>query len=71
MAIELAYRESGSIEVALLWNKEADTLTIAVSGGTSFGDFELVVDEREALDAFYHPYAHAARRGVKFGLAAA
>jgi hypothetical protein len=30
----------------------------------------LVVSESEALDAFYHPYAHAAQRSVDFDLAA-
>jgi hypothetical protein len=71
VAIELAFREAGGIEIALLWHREAGTLTVVVGGAGSSGDFELVVDEHDALDAFYHPYAHAARRGVQFDLAAA
>ena len=32
--------------------------------------FELVVEDRNALDVYYHPYAYAALRGVDFGVAA-
>jgi hypothetical protein len=65
LAIELAYRESGSIAVALLWCKETDALTVCVEDHSIHENFELVGVGPSALDAFYHPYAYAALRGVE------
>jgi hypothetical protein len=58
------------MQVALLWCRDSNMLTVSVVGPGSTRDFELVVGESDALDAFYHPYAHAALRGVDFDLAA-
>lgn len=68
--IELAYREAAGMHVALLWCRDSNTLTVSVVGPGSAREFELVVSEVDALDAFYHPYAYAALRGVDFDLAA-
>lgn len=60
---ELAHRTNNGIDVYLLWHPADDTLAVTVfdDAGESF---ELVVDPAEALDAFDHPYAYAAFRGV-------
>ena len=50
------------MSVALLWNRDDGTLKVSVREVATENPFELVVDEEEALDAFYHPYAYAARR---------
>jgi hypothetical protein len=63
---ELAYREGGGIEVALLWDPESDELVVTVVDGGSGDSFELSVESAYALDAFRHPYAYAARSGVPF-----
>jgi hypothetical protein len=61
---ELAHRSSNGIDVYLLWSAADDSLAVAVldEAGDSF---ELVVEAREALDVFEHPYAYAAYRGLE------
>ena len=51
------------MSVALLWNREDGTLKVSVREVARNDPFELIVGEDEALDAFYHPFAYAARRG--------
>jgi hypothetical protein len=67
---ELTSRDSGGLHVALLWMREIDVLTVSVRDCATGDRFELVVEEGEALDAYYHPYAYAALRGVSYGLVA-
>jgi hypothetical protein len=62
--IELAYREDSHASVALLWNREDGTLKVSVHEVATENPLELIVGEDEALDAFYHPYAYAARAGA-------
>jgi hypothetical protein len=63
---ELAHRESGGVEVALLWDSGTNQLTVRVGDAGSGDSFELPVESADALDAFRHPYAYAARSGVAF-----
>jgi hypothetical protein len=57
---ELAARESDGIHVLLLWHPRENALTVSVEDAR-FGDrFQLAVAPDRALDAFYHPFAHAA-----------
>jgi hypothetical protein len=62
---ELAYRESDGIEVTLIWNEREDTLTVSVLDARKGDSFELDAPRDQALDVFYHPYSHAAHRGVR------
>jgi len=59
---ELAQRLSGTNEVLLLWHPESDRVELEVSDVTTGVSFHLDVDPGNAIDAFYHPYAYAARR---------
>lgn len=59
-ARELASRESDGIEVVLLWHPREDAVTLAVSDSRTGDQFELAVASDRALEAFYHPFAHAA-----------
>src|SRR5438128_490222 len=63
---ELAHRENDGIEVTLLWDERTDRLTVSVLDTRTGEFFELGAPRDEALDVFYHPYSHAARRGVLY-----
>ena len=66
---ELARRSAAGIDVTLLWSPETKTACVAVEDGPADNCFELVIGESDdALDVFLHPYAHAAWRGVPYGL---
>ena len=62
---ELAYRASDGLEVALVWNPIADALSIVVTDARTGDAFNFTPDRRRALDAFYHPFALAPRRGAR------
>ena len=57
---ELAHRTSDGIDITLFWSKPSDRVTIAVVDTRSDEALEFEVDGSAALDAFDHPYAHAA-----------
>jgi hypothetical protein len=59
---ELAQRLSGTVEVLLLWNREVDRVGLSVRDLSTGAGFHLEVAPANAIDAFYHPYAYAARR---------
>jgi hypothetical protein len=61
---ELDYRESDGIEVSLLWSRDDGSLAVAVRDGRTGERFELPVEPEQALDAFQHPFAYAACRGL-------
>jgi hypothetical protein len=59
-ATELDYRESGWIEVSLLWDRDTDELVVSVRDTASGDAFEIAVENNaDALDVFHHPYAYA------------
>src|SRR6266576_5189551 len=61
---ELDYRESDGIEVSLLWSRGEGSLAVAVFDARTAERFELPVGPEQALDAFQHPFAYAACRGL-------
>jgi hypothetical protein len=61
---ELAHRTSEGIHVYLLWNQLSSRVTVRVFDERTNNGFELEVDGRDALDAFNHPFAYAARRNM-------
>ncbi len=64
--VELDFRSSNGIEVALLLID--DRLSVSVIDAATGHCFEFDVEARYALDAFHHPYAYAAHRGIPYGL---
>jgi hypothetical protein len=58
---ELAQRQNDGIEVSLLWSRHDGSVSIEVRHLATEETFELRVDPARALDAFYHPFAFAAR----------
>jgi hypothetical protein len=59
---ELAQRRSGTLEILLLWHPQTDKVELSVRDLTTDVSFHLEVAPGDAVDAFYHPYAYAARR---------
>jgi hypothetical protein len=57
---ELASRESGGLAVRLVWHPNDDAVTVSVTDSGTGDRFQLAVDRKRALDAFYHPFAYAA-----------
>ena len=57
---ELAARERDGIHVVLLWHPRENALTVSVEDARLGDRFQLAVAPDRALDAFYHPFAHAA-----------
>ena len=57
---ELAARESDGVHVVLLWHPDENALTVSVEDSRIGDRFQLAVAPDRALDAFYHPFAHAA-----------
>ena len=60
--IDLAHRRSDGIDVVLWWSPDDDAVAVEVLHLSTDESFELVVERDRALDAFYHPFAYAARR---------
>jgi hypothetical protein len=64
---ELAHRSNDGIHVSLVWNPITDSVSVIVEDERLGSAFELVMESgAEALDAFRHPYAYAAWRGVDY-----
>jgi hypothetical protein len=61
---ELAHRTSDGIDVYLFWNQSARRVTVRVFDERTNDGFELEVEGRDALDAFNHPFAYAARSSM-------
>jgi hypothetical protein len=61
---ELDRRHSDGIDVRLLWNQTADQIVVSVLDAKTGDAFTIQVQARDALDAFRHPFAHAAFRGI-------
>jgi hypothetical protein len=59
---ELAQRLSGTHKVLLLWHSEGDRVELSVRDLATGAGFHMEVAPGDAIDAFYHPYAYAARR---------
>jgi hypothetical protein len=59
---ELAQRLSGAVEILLLWQPEVDGVELSLRDLVTGAGFQFEVEPGNAIDAFYHPYAYAARR---------
>ena len=62
--VELDRREGDGIAVSLLWRKDSNVVSVAVYDDRTGEEFELAVPGDRALDAFAHPFAYAAGRGL-------
>jgi hypothetical protein len=64
---ELARRETDGLEVALLWSRWDDRLTVTVSDSRSGERFAVDAAPNEALDVFEHPYAYSSPASTATG----
>ena len=55
---ELAHRVSGGIEVTLYWSPHDNSTSVEVWQSASEELLKFTVAREEALEAFYHPFAH-------------
>ena len=62
---ELAARQRDGLRVVLSWHPREDAVTVSVADERTGDRFEIAVERRNALDAFYHPYAYAWRLSEK------
>jgi hypothetical protein len=68
--VVLAERRAAGIWVRLLWAEDTNSVAVLLDNDGTGDRFELSLEPGiNALDAFDHPYAYAAWRGVDFGLA--
>jgi hypothetical protein len=68
--VVLAKRKNAGIQVTLLWAQDTNAVAVLVRDDNTDDQFELSVEPgANALDAFEHPYAYAAWRGVDYRLA--
>lgn len=65
---ELAQRQNGGVEVLLLWHPEVDRVEVSVRDSRTGAAFQIDVPPADALEAYYHPYAYAARFESSFGV---
>jgi|RhiMetdeSRZDD1v2_1073273.scaffolds.fasta_scaffold3044575_2 hypothetical protein len=62
---ELAARESNGVAVVLYWSRPTNLLVVTVADAQTGERLSFVLQDGESpLDAFYHPYAYAAVRGL-------
>ena len=66
LPFELDYRANDGVEVWLLWTRGGDRLFVLVVDTKAEDAFEIDVDAAHAVDAFHHPYAYAAARGIAY-----
>ena len=59
--VDLATRRSGSIEVALIYNRDDRSLAVFVHDGLTDEELLLPVTGDEAAEVYRHPYAYADR----------
>jgi hypothetical protein len=68
--VVLAKRKNAGIQVTLLWTEDTNAVAVLVRDDGNDDQFKVSVDPgTNALDAFEHPYAYAAWRGVDYRLA--
>jgi hypothetical protein len=66
---ELAHRVSGGIAVTLYWNANDNSTSVEIFHAATEQTLHFAVPHERALDAFYHPFAHANIAGVPLPVA--
>lgn len=62
---ELASRQSGTVEISLLWSKRRHRAAVTLEDTVTGESIELpLAPEDDPLDVYNHPYVYAAARGL-------
>ena len=59
--VDLATRKSGSIAVALVWDRRDESLRVVAYDGLTDEEIVIPVSGDEASEVYQHPFAHTAR----------
>ena len=59
--VELATRKSGSIAVALIWDRNLEALRVIACDGLTGEEIIVPVSGQEATEVYRHPFAYAYR----------
>ena len=59
--LDLASRRAGGIEVALIWDREAETLVVFAHDARTNEEISIPVTGDEAAEIYRHPFAYAHR----------
>jgi hypothetical protein len=62
---ELDRRNSGGVEVTLLWNELDDSLVVAMSNAARGAHAEFRTEPSVAREAFNHPFPYATAHGLR------
>lgn len=68
---ELAHRVSGGITVTLYWNADDNSTSVEIFHAATEQTLHFAVPHERALDAFYHPFAHASATRIPLPVAGA
>src|SRR5262245_16761024 len=64
-AVELAARAADGLHIVLLWHPRDDSLEVVVEDSRERLSYTLAASTgKEALEAFHHPFAYSAARGI-------
>lgn len=66
--VDLATRKSGSIAVALIWDRREQALRVIAYDGLTDEEIVLPVSGEEAAEVYRHPFAYT-NRAIKPGVA--
>jgi hypothetical protein len=67
--IDLATRKSGSIAVALIWDRREQALRVIAYDGLTDEEIVVPVSSEEAAEVYRHPFAYTSR-AIKPGVSA-
>jgi hypothetical protein len=67
--IDLATRKSGSIAVALIWDRREQALRVIAYDGLTDEEIVVPVSSEEAAEVYRHPFAYTSR-AIKPGISA-
>ena len=59
--VDLATRKSGSIAVALIWDRDEDALRVIAYDGLTDEQIVVPVSGHEAAEVYRHPFAYSNR----------
>ncbi len=59
--VDIATRSGGGIEVALIWNRDEESLIVFAYDAMTSEEVAIAVTGAEAADVYLHPFAYAHR----------